>query len=62
VQPTGVIDGDRFRDRSSRKVRQAFETYLREIGERALRRFEGPAGIDPEWQVSHEFQFHIEFR
>jgi hypothetical protein len=62
LQPPGVIDGDRFRDRSSRKVRQAFETYLRELGERALRRFERPTGIDPDWQVEHQFQFNIDYR
>jgi hypothetical protein len=62
LQIPGLVDGDRLRDRSSRKARQVFEAHLREVGERALKRYARPEGLDSEWHVDHEFRFNIEYR
>jgi hypothetical protein len=55
----GVVRGDYQRDRSSRQVRASFETYLRELGERALKRYAKPAEMPSDWQVDSHFFFRL---
>jgi hypothetical protein len=57
----GLVSGDQLLDRDSRAVKASLERHLRELGERALRRYEKPAGIDPEWDVSMDFVFSITY-
>ncbi len=58
----GVVSGEQLQDRDSRAVNSAFERHLQELGERALRRYERPANVDPDWEVLTDFVFSIIYR
>jgi hypothetical protein len=61
-QMHGVIDGDAARDRDGPFARRSFERHLAQAGERALKRFVRPAGIDAAWQQTLKFQFDLQAR
>ena len=56
----GLINATAAADRTSRDAKASLETYMREVGERALRRFVRPASIDPDWRLTYVFEFRIE--
>jgi hypothetical protein len=58
----GWVDGDRARDREGPFARRAFERHLVQAGERALKRFNRPAGVDPAWRQRVVFSFDLEAR
>jgi hypothetical protein len=53
----GGYSGDAIRDRESRSVKSEFERDIRAAADRALKRYERPAGIDPSWRSSIIFSF-----
>jgi hypothetical protein len=59
-QLLGVVDGNTLRDRDSRKVKASFENELRQVAERALKRYPQPAGIAPESSADMHFSFTFE--
>jgi hypothetical protein len=56
----GVIDGDRARERGSRSV-GGFEKALRDVADRALRRYPHPGGIPPDTLVTTDWHFELQF-
>jgi hypothetical protein len=56
----GAIDGDRIRERASRSV-GGFEKALRDVSDRALRRYPHPNGIPPDTLVTADWHFGIAF-
>jgi hypothetical protein len=56
----GWVDGDLARDREAKPVAGAFETTLRELARRALRRYPQPPGIAAGSQVVVKFRFSLE--
>lgn len=58
----GGISGDAVRDRETRSVKTEFERDLRTSAERALKRYDRPAGIDPSWQSAITFGFEYVLR
>jgi hypothetical protein len=56
----GAIDGDRIRERASRSV-GGFEKVLREVSDRALRRYPHPNGIPADMLVTTVWHFGVEF-
>lgn len=55
----GVSSGDAVADRSSRKYRSQLEVSMRELGERALQRYQRPAGVEPGWTIKARFLFDL---
>jgi hypothetical protein len=55
----GLVDGDNLRGRGSRAVTGGFEKSLREVADRALRRYPHPAGIPAETTVEVQYVFSI---
>ncbi len=60
-QIPGLVSSGALLDRASRSVRDELESSLRQVGERALRRFERPAGIDPAWSLTATYVFNIRY-
>jgi hypothetical protein len=58
----GLTSGDMLQDRKSRKVQDSLRSYLQVAGERALKRFERPEGVDPAWHLRSEYVFRIRSR
>ncbi|VXC32270.1 hypothetical protein [Massilia sp. 9I] len=56
----GVIDGDVLRDRESIPARGGFEKMMREVADRALRRYPQPPGIPADTSVSVKYVFSLE--
>jgi hypothetical protein len=61
-QMHGWVDGDRAREREGPFARRAFQRHLTQAGERALKRFARPTGIDATWVQAMEFSFDLEAR
>lgn len=59
LQMQGVVAGEQLADRNTRDARDTLRRSLEQAGERALKRFERPAGIDPGWRLSAKFIFEI---
>jgi hypothetical protein len=56
----GVVDGDRIRERGSRSA-GGFKKALREVADRALRRYPHPGGIPPDTLVTTDWHFELQF-
>lgn len=56
----GWIDGDAVRDREAAPVKRGFETALREVANRALRRYPQPAGIPDNAEVAVRYVFDLQ--
>ena len=56
----GYVSGDVQRDRESRRVRESFSVYLRQIADRALARYPKPAVVPGDWQVQASYEFKFE--
>jgi hypothetical protein len=56
----GVIDGDSIRERGSRAV-GGFEKALRDVADRALRRYPHPGGIPADTLITTDWHFGVEF-
>lgn len=55
----GVVSGDALADRSSRAQKDTLRRELEEAGQRALKRYAMPPGIDPGWRVLSEYIFEL---
>jgi hypothetical protein len=58
-QMLGLVDGEKLRDRDSRMVKGGFEKSLREVADRALRRYPHPDGIPADARVEVQYVFSI---
>jgi len=56
----GWTSAEKLRDRDARFARSSLEKGIREIAERALKRYPQPPGIDPQWRQSVNFTFMLE--
>jgi hypothetical protein len=56
----GVASGDTARNMGSRRVRSSLEDYLREVGERVLKRYQRPGGVPASWQMTGTYEFKFE--
>lgn len=56
----GWVDGDVLRDREAKPVTDSFEKTLREVAQRALRRYPQPPGISPDLSISTKFIFSLD--
>ena len=53
----GVLADATQRESGLRTARAALSTRLRQVADRALKRYDKPAGIDPSWQSAMTFSF-----
>jgi hypothetical protein len=60
IQVSGLVDGDLLRDRTVKSATNLFETAMRKVAERALKRYPQPAGIDPGWKTELDVRFWLE--
>lgn len=60
LQFSGAIDADILLDRRARSVTGAFEANIQKVAQRALQRYQQPAGIDPALAVEVNFVFTLE--
>jgi hypothetical protein len=60
--PTGVVADATRRESDQRAARGALSTRLRQVADRALKRYDRPAGIDPSWQSAITFAFESSLR
>ena len=58
--PVGVVSGEWLRDRQSRDARESLRRSLEQTGQRALRRFKAPTGIDAAWRPEMEYVFSLQ--
>ncbi len=58
----GVVSADKVGDQNSKFMRDELRRYLTDIGERALRRYPHPEGLDPAWKQEWDFVFQLEYR
>lgn len=56
----GFVSGDAQRDRESRRVRESFSKYLRQIADRALARYAKPADVPADWQLAANYEFKFD--
>jgi hypothetical protein len=56
----GLVNGDKARERSSRSA-GSFENALREVADRALRRYPHPGGIPPDTLVTTDWHFEVQY-
>ncbi len=56
----GWLDGNAMEDRNARSVKGSFEPSMRQVADRALKRYPQPAGIPPETMSGLEFVFELE--
>jgi hypothetical protein len=58
----GWLDGNAMEDRRARNVQGAFEASLRQVTDRALKRYPQPADIAPGSAIETKFDFGFEFQ
>jgi hypothetical protein len=60
--PSGVLADASRRESEQRAAKAALSTRLRQVADRALKRYDRPAGIDPSWQSGMTFAFESSLR
>lgn len=58
----GFIDGDALRDRSSKAVARSIEKTIKEVTDRALKRYPQPAGIPANSWADMKYTFEIVYK
>jgi hypothetical protein len=56
----GLVNGDKARERASRSA-GSFEKALREVADRALRRYPHPRGIPPDTLITTDWHFEVRY-
>lgn len=56
----GAVNGDKARERTSRSA-GSFESALREVADRALRRYPHPDGIPPDTLITTDWHFEVRY-
>lgn len=56
----GWLDGNAMEDREGRSIRGSFEASMRQVAERALKRYPQPAGIAPDLAIETKFDFSFD--
>ena len=57
--PPGAAADAATRERSALAARQALATQMRQLADRALKRYDKPAGIAPDWRAQAEFTLKV---
>lgn len=55
----GIMDGEDLRDRGTRAVTGSFESELRRVSDRALKRYPHPGGIPADTTIDTRFEFTV---
>jgi hypothetical protein len=58
----GWLDGNAMDDRNARSVKGSFEASMRQVADRALKRYPQPAGIAPDSAIETKFDFGFDFQ
>ena len=58
----GWVDGNVMEDRKSRDVKGSFEASMRQIADRALKRYPQPAGIAPDMVIEMPLRFGVTYK